>query len=115
MGLRYWNEVDENGDSSWVFESRDVSEPSIPRIRGLMNSHQDRLMLLMQSEPDNLWPPNANVQNVLGMLGNATETTSVANGRLHCMLIRSDGWPCSSSPSSNLTSRRSASDLVATC
>jgi len=25
VGLRYWNEVDENGDSSWVFECRDVS------------------------------------------------------------------------------------------
>lgn len=25
MGLRYWNEVDEEGESSWVFECRDVS------------------------------------------------------------------------------------------
>ncbi len=25
VGLRYWNEVDEEGESSWVFESRDVS------------------------------------------------------------------------------------------
>lgn len=25
MGLRYWNEVDDEGESSWVFESRDVS------------------------------------------------------------------------------------------
>ena len=24
VGLRYWNEVDEEGESSWVFESRDV-------------------------------------------------------------------------------------------
>lgn len=25
VGLRYWNEVDEDGESSWVFECRDVS------------------------------------------------------------------------------------------
>jgi hypothetical protein len=25
VGLRYWNEIDEEGESSWVFESRDVS------------------------------------------------------------------------------------------
>lgn len=25
VGLRYWNEVDEEGESSWVFECRDVS------------------------------------------------------------------------------------------
>lgn len=25
VGLRYWNQVDEDGESSWVFESRDVS------------------------------------------------------------------------------------------
>lgn len=25
VGLRYWNEVDEEGESAWVFESRDVS------------------------------------------------------------------------------------------
>lgn len=24
VGLRYWNQVDEDGESSWVFESRDV-------------------------------------------------------------------------------------------
>lgn len=27
VGLRYWNEVDEEGESSWVFESRNVSQP----------------------------------------------------------------------------------------
>lgn len=27
VGLRYWNEVDEEGESSWVFECRDVSRP----------------------------------------------------------------------------------------
>lgn len=26
VGLRYWNEVDEEGESSWVFECRDVSQ-----------------------------------------------------------------------------------------
>ena len=25
VGLRYWNQVDEDGESYWVFESRDVS------------------------------------------------------------------------------------------
>ena len=25
MGLRFWNQVDEDGESFWVFESRDVS------------------------------------------------------------------------------------------
>lgn len=25
MGLRYWNQVDDDGESYWVFESRDVS------------------------------------------------------------------------------------------
>lgn len=24
VGLRYWNQVDEDGESYWVFESRDV-------------------------------------------------------------------------------------------
>ncbi|ORY23347.1 hypothetical protein BCR39DRAFT_549346 [Naematelia encephala] len=30
VGLRYWNEVDEEGESSWVFESRDPSRPANP-------------------------------------------------------------------------------------
>lgn len=30
MGLRYWNEVDEDGESSWVFECRDVSYHGFP-------------------------------------------------------------------------------------
>jgi Eukaryotic protein of unknown function (DUF846) len=25
VGLRFWNQVDEDGESYWVFESRDVS------------------------------------------------------------------------------------------
>ncbi|ORX37352.1 Golgi apparatus membrane protein TVP23 [Kockovaella imperatae] len=28
VGLRYWNEVNEEGESSWVFESRDPSRPA---------------------------------------------------------------------------------------
>ncbi|GHJ88624.1 hypothetical protein NliqN6_5026 [Naganishia liquefaciens] len=28
VGLRYWNEVDEEGESSWVFECRDPSRPA---------------------------------------------------------------------------------------
>lgn len=28
MGLRWWNQVDEDGKSHWVFESRKVSESS---------------------------------------------------------------------------------------
>jgi hypothetical protein len=30
VGLRYWNEVDEEGESAWVFESRDPSQPANP-------------------------------------------------------------------------------------
>ncbi|KAJ9121768.1 hypothetical protein QFC22_002390 [Naganishia vaughanmartiniae] len=30
VGLRYWNEVDEEGESSWVFECRDPSRPANP-------------------------------------------------------------------------------------
>lgn len=29
-GLRYWNQVDEDGESHWVFESRDPSRPANP-------------------------------------------------------------------------------------
>lgn len=30
VGLRYWNEVDQEGESNWVFESRDPSRPANP-------------------------------------------------------------------------------------
>ncbi|KAG8905838.1 Golgi apparatus membrane protein tvp23 [Tulasnella sp. 403] len=30
VGLRYWNQVDEDGESYWVFESRDASRPANP-------------------------------------------------------------------------------------
>lgn len=30
VGLRYWNQVDEDGESYWVFESRDPSHPPNP-------------------------------------------------------------------------------------
>lgn len=30
VGLRYWNQVDEDGESTWVFESRDPSRPANP-------------------------------------------------------------------------------------
>ncbi|WVN89157.1 uncharacterized protein L203_104373 [Cryptococcus depauperatus CBS 7841] len=30
VGLRYWNEVDDEGESAWVFESRDPSRPANP-------------------------------------------------------------------------------------
>ncbi|KAF4572748.1 Golgi apparatus membrane protein TVP23 [Pleurotus pulmonarius] len=30
VGLRFWNQVDEDGDSYWVFESRDPSRPANP-------------------------------------------------------------------------------------
>ncbi|GMK54135.1 hypothetical protein CspeluHIS016_0107210 [Cutaneotrichosporon spelunceum] len=30
VGLRYWNEVDDEGESAWVFESRDPSQPANP-------------------------------------------------------------------------------------
>jgi len=30
VGLRYWNQVDEDGESYWVFESRDPSRPPNP-------------------------------------------------------------------------------------
>lgn len=40
VGLRYWNQVDEDGESYWVFESRDV------RIR---NHYVVRLRVLIYS------------------------------------------------------------------
>lgn len=30
VGLRYWNQIDDDGDSYWVFESRDPSRPANP-------------------------------------------------------------------------------------
>jgi len=30
VGLRFWNQVDEDGESFWVFESRDPSRPANP-------------------------------------------------------------------------------------
>lgn len=30
VGLRYWNQVDDDGESYWVFESRDPSHPANP-------------------------------------------------------------------------------------
>jgi hypothetical protein len=36
VGLRYWNEVDEEGESSWVFECRDVSQMN--ELVGTLNS-----------------------------------------------------------------------------
>jgi len=30
VGLRYWNQVDEDGESYWVFETRDPSRPANP-------------------------------------------------------------------------------------
>jgi len=30
VGLRFWNQVDEDGESYWVFESRDPSRPANP-------------------------------------------------------------------------------------
>ncbi|KAF9229496.1 Golgi apparatus membrane protein TVP23 [Gyrodon lividus] len=30
VGLRFWNQVDEDGESYWVFESRDASRPANP-------------------------------------------------------------------------------------
>ncbi|CAD6569697.1 MAG: Golgi apparatus membrane protein TVP23 A [Tremellales sp. Tagirdzhanova-0007] len=30
VGLRYWNEIDEEGESSWVFESRDIALYAYP-------------------------------------------------------------------------------------
>jgi hypothetical protein len=30
VGLRFWNQVDEDGESYWVFESRDPSQPANP-------------------------------------------------------------------------------------
>ena len=45
VGLRYWNQVDEDGESSWVFESRDVSPTALhparisPRLFAVSVSH----------------------------------------------------------------------------
>ena len=32
VGLRYWNQVDEDGESYWVFESRDVRMHGIHKL-----------------------------------------------------------------------------------
>ena len=32
VGLRYWNQVDEDGESYWVFESRDVRMRDIYKL-----------------------------------------------------------------------------------
>lgn len=31
VGLRFWNQVDDDGESYWVFESRDVISPCLVR------------------------------------------------------------------------------------
>ncbi|KAG8918187.1 Golgi apparatus membrane protein tvp23 [Tulasnella sp. 418] len=38
VGLRYWNQVDEDGESYWVFESRDVRYLPPNYIRRVMNN-----------------------------------------------------------------------------
>jgi hypothetical protein len=38
VGLRYWNQVDEDGESSWVFESRDVSRSPLLAFHPLESS-----------------------------------------------------------------------------
>ncbi|CAE6423248.1 unnamed protein product [Rhizoctonia solani] len=37
VGLRFWNQVDEDGESYWVFESRDPSRPANPIDSKLTN------------------------------------------------------------------------------
>jgi hypothetical protein len=56
VGLRYWNEVDDEGESSWVFESRDVGHAGFPKRHNfcaltlLFYSRQDLQILSMPSE-----------------------------------------------------------------
>ncbi|KAG6901848.1 Golgi apparatus membrane protein tvp23 [Termitomyces sp. Mi166 len=37
VGLRFWNQVDDDGESYWVFESRDANTDWVP-----INSHPDQ-------------------------------------------------------------------------
>lgn len=38
VGLRFWNQVDEDGESYWVFESRDVRVQVFPMHAGFVLS-----------------------------------------------------------------------------
>jgi hypothetical protein len=42
VGLRYFNEVDAEGNSAWVFESRDVSYGAMSRGDDLMTAFSAR-------------------------------------------------------------------------
>ncbi|CAE6511354.1 unnamed protein product [Rhizoctonia solani] len=43
VGLRFWNQVDEDGESYWVFESRDPSRPANPIDSKMFWCHQAAL------------------------------------------------------------------------
>lgn len=52
VGLRFWNQVDEDGESYWVFESRDVSFTILWQwkpIHDIFYSLQDLLIQLIRS------------------------------------------------------------------
>lgn len=51
VGLRFWNQVDEDGESYWVFESRDVISPLFLRdlILSISYSLRGLRILLIQS------------------------------------------------------------------
>ena len=72
VGLRFWNQVDEDGESYWVFESRDVISPSLVRnsILSISYSLQGLQILLIQSRfiPLLLVRSQAILQNVLDCL-----------------------------------------------
>jgi hypothetical protein len=42
VGLRFWNQVDDDGESYWVFESRDVSPSFCTLELSLQHSHSPR-------------------------------------------------------------------------
>lgn len=51
VGLRFWNQVDDDGESYWVFESRDVRLSRCGRIsRWTTHSHHTLLILQTRGE-----------------------------------------------------------------
>lgn len=58
VGLRFWNQVDDDGESYWVFESRDVRENIHVLLLSasfVLISHQDQQIQWMQSASHFPW------------------------------------------------------------
>lgn len=97
VGLRYWNEVDEEGESSWVFESRDVSVITCRAKLTLKPSH----------------PANPVDAKMFWAGRWSSCERGVNNRRSLCMRFRWVGWPSSSSPYYDSVSRASYTGVAA--